>query len=172
MGKKAIFVSILSFLLILGVAMPELCLGYHGDLKSHKRGFENKISRKAGKILRYKDELGLSADQVTKVKSLKNRVRKDLIRRDAEIDMLKVDIKDQMCADPINKEALTKLIEQKYDLKKKKTLYLVDEYSNLKNVLNKEQKAKMKKLYKKSVKKHMHEGMMDSPEQPPIMRDR
>ncbi|NQT22406.1 MAG: hypothetical protein HQ579_03090 [Candidatus Omnitrophica bacterium] len=170
MSKRTILVSVLSCLLILGVAMPELCLGYHGGSKG-KGDLESKVSHKAKKILMNKDELGLSADQIKKVNSLNKKVRKDLIKKNAEIDMLKVDIKEQMCADPADKAVLTQLIEKKYDLKKEKSVYLAHSYIDLKNVLNEEQKAKMKDIYRKSVKKHMHKGMMDSKQECPMMKN-
>ena len=57
----------------------------YGDYKRGKGGFD---------ILMIADEIGLSAKQVKKIKAIKSSQKKAHIRTDAEIDILKIELKE------------------------------------------------------------------------------
>ena len=57
----------------------------YGDYRRGKGGFN---------ILMIADEIGLSADQVEKIKAIKSSHKKAHIRADAEIDILKIELKE------------------------------------------------------------------------------
>jgi len=115
----------------------------HG--KSSK-GLDKKFFSKAHFILKNKEELGLSDDQVKKIKALKIKTKKDLIRSKASIDLLAVDVKAELWTDVIDANAVNNLIDQKYELKKAKAKSLVGAYIALKNILTEEQKKGLKGL--------------------------
>ena len=93
------------------------------------------------------------------IKDLDIRTKKDIIRKEAEIEIICLDIKAGMSEDPIDTNAVNKLIDKKYELKKEMAKSFVDGCATLKNTMTKEQKAKMKEI-KKAMKQKMAEGKM------------
>ena len=117
-----------------------------GDQKS---GLESKFYCKAQFLMKNQDELGLSDDQITKIKDLKMKTKKDLIMRNAEIDVLALEIKSALYAEKVDINAVNSLVDKKYDLKKKTTKDLISACVAVKDILTKEQKDKLKALWKK-----------------------
>ena len=110
-------------------------------------------------LLKNKEELGLSDKQVGKIKDLKVNTKKNLIRKNAEIEILAIDIKAGLWKDTVDSAMLGKLIDKKYEIKKEKAKSTVNAYAALKNILTKGQKEKLKGLYKSrkdSCKKGLH----------------
>ena len=155
MKRKLMIIALLVSVLTLIVMPFEVYAFDHGKTKGRHWDLEKKFSFKAHLILANKEKLGLSDGQVTKIKELKMKTKKDLIRKAAEIKILALDIKAGMWKDPINTSAVNKLIDKKYDLKKGKTKSLVEAYTALKGILTKGQKEKMKGLWKKCKKQKM-----------------
>ena len=122
-----------------------------GDYQ-HKR-LDEKVLFKAHLMKAHQDELGLSDDQVGQIIALKIDVMKYLVRQGAEIEVIAIDIKSMLYNRPVDTAAIHKLIDNKYDLKKAKSKYLVDSYAKLKGILSDEQYDKMKSL-KKGMYKH------------------
>ena len=122
-------------------------------------GLEDKFMDKVSFINMNKDELGVSDEQAKKIKTLKHELRKTLITKQAEIDLLALEIKSGLWEDAIDTAALSKLIAQKYELKKDKAVAIVQAYADLKKVMTKEQMDSMKKLWHEQ-KKQMACGMM------------
>ncbi|MFH1412297.1 MAG: Spy/CpxP family protein refolding chaperone [Candidatus Omnitrophota bacterium] len=121
--------------------------GGHGD---KDKGLDEKIFMKAGMIIKNQEELGVTDEQVAKVKTLKTALKKDIVRKDAEIEILKIDIESNMYSDAINVEAMNELVDKKYDIKKAKAKALVKAYADLKGILTAEQQAKLKDMCGKS----------------------
>ena len=143
MYKKLMFVMILVLLLCLsGVNYSYAGGGY-------KHGLDDKLHEKTHLIFSNKEELGLSDSQVEKIKELKIATKKDIISKDASIDIMAVDIKAEMWKDPINVDKINKLIDKKYDIKKEKMKIIVKTYADIKDILTKDQKAKLKEICKK-----------------------
>ena len=123
-------------------------------------GIDDKFFMKSSFILENDDEIDLSNDQVTKIKDLTAKTQKMVIAKEAEINTIAVDIKTAMHQDTVDAAALKALVAKKYDLKKEKALAAVDAYIELKNILTKDQKDKMKQVWKDQEKKMMGGGMM------------
>ena len=142
--KKFTIVSLVAFFVI---TMPTLAYT-DGDYKKmkHKDNLETKVFKKVHIIMKNKDELKLSDKQITEIKNLKVNAKKDLIRKKAEIDVISVDIKSKLWDETIDVSGINKLVDQKYDLKKEKTKSLIAAYAELKKILSKEQKEKLKEL--------------------------
>ena len=157
MNKKTVIVSILALVLMLNVA--------GSGAKAFGGGFEEKFFCKAGMMLKNQEELGLSDEQAGKIKDLKIKTKKDLIRKNAEIEIIVLDLKSAMCGDQIDTGAMDKLIDKKYDFKKEKAKSLMGAYAEVKEILTSEQKNKLKDLYKKCDKKKMkcEKGMKQCP---------
>ena len=142
--KKFTIVSLVAFFVI---TLPTLAYT-DGDCKKmkHKDNLEEKVFKKAHMIMKNKDELRLSENQITEIKKIKVNAKKDLIRQKAEIDVISVDIKSRLWDETIDVSGINKLVDQKYDLKKEKTKSLIAAYAELKKILSEEQKGILKEL--------------------------
>jgi len=152
--SKKLGVIVCSILVLSFIFLAYTAEAYdHSKEKGCQKGFESKVYKKAYYLLKNEDELDLTDEQVKKIKDLKIAVKKDLITRKAELDLIKIDIQTMLHEDKINLEEINKLIDKKYDLKKAKSKYLVEAYATLKNTLTEDQKKELKKLWKKCSKK-------------------
>ena len=156
MNKKVVAITFLICTLIFSLVASDAYAGHYGKAKDGHGGFESKIYRKAHFILKNKEELGLSDKQAKEIKDLKINTKKDLIRKKAEIDILALDIKTAMRKDPVDTDAVGKLIDKKYDLKKEKAKSAIGACAAIRSILTKEQKDKLKGLCKKFKKEMMH----------------
>jgi Spy/CpxP family protein refolding chaperone len=153
MNRKFIVFPLVALFLIFS-CVPQLAQA-DGDRKKggYHKELDEKILYKAKLMLKNEDELELSDKQIDKIKELKIAVKKELITRGAEIDLIKVDIKSKLYDDKIDVPGINKLIDEKYKLKSAKAKYLVKTYADLKNVLTKKQMEEFKALCRKAYKK-------------------
>jgi len=164
MNRKTMIAVVLCMALALNlVALDAYAEGY-GKGKGHHFDLEEKFSKKAHFILKNEEELGLSDRQVDQIKDLKINIKKDLIGKKAQLEILGLDIKAAMWNDPFNVNVVNKLIDQKYEIKKDKAKFLVGAYATLKGLLTEEQKEKMKGLFKKCKKEKKHGRMKGAKE--------
>ena len=120
----------------------------HGMKKDQKGCLGGKFYHKVMGVIKNQEELGLSDEQVKKLKDLKLSTKKEVIRKKAEIDILAIDIKAAMWEDSIDVNAVNVLIDKKYELKKEKAKALVAACVALKSILTDEQQKKLKSLCK------------------------
>ncbi len=157
---KGRYLLIVALIMFLGVGLSAAFADTHGagmkkeyhhkDKDYKKADLESKFFYKAHKLLKKKEELGLTEKQVDKIVDLKVATKKDLIRKKADIEILALDIKSQLYEERINVRAVNDLIDKKYEIKKAKAKALVAACAELKGVLTKAQKEKLKWLYKES----------------------
>ena len=134
------FLVVLAVMVFCSVSLAEP----HGQ--DGKEDFQSKVIGKAHMMLINQEELGLSEEQIKQVKDIKIKLKKDMIQQGAQIEILAVDIMAALWADKVDKEAVDKLIDNKYDLKKAKAKELVAAYVKLNEVLNEDQAKEMKSL--------------------------
>jgi Spy/CpxP family protein refolding chaperone len=152
MKKKMVGIfSLLACLLII-FALSVAYAGHEHQGKQRRYGLEKKIYHKLRLVIVNQDELNLSDKQVEKIEDLKINVKKDLIKRNAEIDLIGVDIKSRLRDEKIDKKAINSLIDRKYELKKAKAKSLIDVLVELKNILSEEQEKKLKDIWLQSRK--------------------
>ena len=111
-------------------------------------GLDGKFLYKAHFILENAEGLALSEKQQEDIKKLKMDTKKNLIRQDAEIEVLKIDIQQKLYEPVIDTNAVNQLIDQKYELKKAKAKSAVEAISKLKQSLSDEQSQKVKEMFK------------------------
>jgi len=92
----------------------------------------------------YQDKLKLTDEQLDQIKDLKVALKKDLIRKKAEVKVIKIEIHSLMYEKEIDLAAINKLIDQKYEIKKAKSKMVVDSCVKLKKILTEEQLKKFK----------------------------
>lgn len=158
MNRRLLFAAIAVFAILLTLSVVS---GYadsrskqcdKGYKSYHGGDLSSKFYMKAHMILKNEDELGLSEEQHKMIKDLKVAIKKQIITKKAEIDVIAVDIKSMLYDDKIDTAAIDKLIDQKYELKKEKAKILVGAYATLKNSLKEDQLDKLKGLYKECEK--------------------
>ena len=118
--------------------------------KSHemwsKKGHDEIFFRKAHLALARSTELGLTDDQVSKIKALKYTLEKSAIKENADIKSLGLDIREALEKDAVDTNAVNSLIDQKYTLKAGKAKEDIQAYANLKKILSKDQYNKLKEM--------------------------
>lgn len=155
MRKRSIVIGILVMFLIgiigVNVSYAGQKGGFHcGKGKGRQDGLKLKLLSQVHRAITNQEELGLSDEQVKKLKDLKITTKKDLVKKQGDIDIVAIDIKAELGEDTIDLAGIDKLIDQKYDLKKSKTKALVKAYADFKKVLTAEQSKKFKTLCYKS----------------------
>ena len=138
-------ILVLTLALMQSVSFADKRAGHdHGryDTKSVKEKFFKKVK----KIYLYQDELNVTDEQLDQIHELKIALKKDLIRKKAELDIIKVDIRSMLREDEVDVGTVNKLVDQKYEIKKAKMKKVVEAYAKLKKILSKEQIEKLKDI--------------------------
>lgn len=139
---------IMVFVLVFGITTNAFSEAGCGKGKGRHGGWEQKVFKKAICMLKSKEELNLTDEQIQKIKDTKIKMKKDLIRIQADIDTVAVDIKAMLWEDDVNLEEVNKLIDHKYGLKASKAKLVVQTCQSLDNVLTDKQKETLETLKK------------------------
>lgn len=177
MKKKTLIMSVIMLFAVLSLALPAVYANHGGGNGGGKScpmmsagkcgagggyqkggGLDKMFFMKSHFILENREELGLTDDNVKAIESLKTDTLKSLIRQNADIAVVCIDIKTALHQYPIDTAAVNKLVDQKYDLKKAKTKTLVDAIAKLKGTLTKEQYDKLKEIWQGKEKGGEHKG--------------
>ena len=133
--------------------------GYRdGQRVYQKKSIKAKFFKTVRLIYLYQDELKVSDEQLNKIKELKVALKKDLIRKKADIKVIKVDIRSLLYEDEVDVDAVNRLIDQKYEIKKAKSKMVVESYAKLKKVLTKEQMDNLRRIFRDLKKMRMTKG--------------
>ena len=109
----------------------------------------DKIMKKAHFLLENKDEIGLSEEQVDTIHDLKLQVKKSLIRNEADMQIMMLDMKSKLGDETLDVEGLDAMIDQGMGQMAQTAKANVDVYAKLKAVLTPEQAEKAKALWTK-----------------------
>ncbi len=147
-------VPIIAIVLLLSVAVP-VTFAYQGSKckwSGHSGGnkLEHVVMLKAKMMLKNRDVLGLSEEQVEQISTLKRETKKNMIHRNADIDVLGVDIHALLREDAIDTAAVSGLMDQKYGMKAAKAKVLVAALAELKNTLSEKQMDALHDLWHQS----------------------
>lgn len=152
--------------LAVSMALPQMAFADHGkggcptgacsmDSRGKGGGLDDTFFGKAKFFMSHKDELGLSDTQVKSIKDIKLDVKKALVRAEADIEILGMDMEGLLHQEAIDVEAVNKILDQKFEIKKAKAKNLVASLAKLKGILSKEQMDKAKDIWSgKADKKH------------------
>jgi hypothetical protein len=119
--------------------------GRSGDGKAGW-GLEKKFYTMSGEMVKNAEELGLSEQQKEAIRENKYAMKKALVRNQAEIDIVCLDISKELWKDKIDVDAVTELVDKKYQLKADKAKAVIGAYADLKNGLTATQKETIKEL--------------------------
>ena len=101
---------------------------------------------KAGFVLKNAQALGLTEDQAGKIKASEYNFQKSLIKGEADLKSLGLDIKEALRKDAVDLKAVNGLIDQKYAAKAQAAKEDVAARAELKTILTKEQQQKLKDI--------------------------
>lgn len=116
----------------------------------------SKFCQKVCWILEHKDELGLTDDQVAKIKALDLEVEKNSIRGMAEMKIFALEMENRLSQDTVDVEALESTIDSGMAGMALGAKSTVKAYADLKTIITPEQKAKAMELKKAGHKGHHH----------------
>ena len=158
MKKKYLIagVSVLFVVLTLSLSKAYANYGHHGF--GHEGGLDGAFFMKAHAILENHEELGLSEDKIEAIKKLKLETEKMLIKQNAEIEVVSIDLMAKLHDYPVDVEVVNKFVDQKYELKKGKEKDLVEAIAKLKGTLTKDQYDKLHKLREAHEKEERNEA--------------
>lgn len=109
----------------------------------------DKIMKKAHFFLDNQNEIGLSADQVKEIKTIKTDVAKSSIKMGASMQIFMLDLESKLGEDTVDIEGLGSMVDQGMAGMSQETKANIALYAKLKSVLTAEQMAKAKEIWKK-----------------------
>ena len=130
--------------------------------RQHHRGMEHMGMMRQehhgghGFFLGMKDELGLSAQQVSKLRALKSQTEKQMIRTKADLEILEIELHDLLRQDKVNVKAVDSKVEKIGELRTGMQKVHIHARLDTKKVLTSEQMKKLHELRAKGGhEKHM-----------------
>ncbi len=112
----------------------------------HKKCLMMKFFHMLKDVLENHEELGISRSDKKKFVDLKINTKKEMIRNKCEIKLLAVDLMPKLWERPMDLTEINKIIDKKYDLKKKNMKMLVQALSSFKKLLSEDQMRKLKRI--------------------------
>lgn len=116
----------------------------------------SKFCAKVCWILEHKTELGLSDDQVAKIKALDLEVEKNSIRGMAEMKIFGLEIENRLHQEVIDVESIESMIDSGMAGMATGAKATVKAYAELKSIVTEDQKAKAKEIKKAGHAGHHH----------------
>lgn len=116
----------------------------YGDHKRGKRGFN---------ILKIADEIGLSADQVKSIKGIKFTHEKAHIMTDAEIDVLKIELKELSRDYTTDIDVYARKVREIEAKKSAEKIAKFKMRKDIRDIMTPKQRKKVKEYYMKKYKK-------------------
>ena len=117
----------------------------------------DKFMRKAGFLLEYKSDIGLTDAQVKAIKELKLRMEKDNILQGAGMKTFMLDLQSKLSEDKVDVDGAKALIDKNFTEASAGAKSNLEAYAKLKGLLSSEQIAKMKALHEQMEKKERAE---------------
>ncbi len=128
--------------------------GQKSDKACNKGGDEGyqcpitvKIMKKAHFFLDNQEAIGLTNDQIAKIKAIKHETAKGIILAGAHMKVFEMDLKQQMQANPIDQAGLNAMIDQSASGWGEGAKKSLQTYINLKATLTDSQMAKAKAIW-------------------------
>lgn len=147
-------------ILVLGTAVSLSSAYAHGPKRGGHGDGGGKLEKiffmKAHFILENQEELGLAEDKVQAVKQLKLETKKALIRQNADLEIVSLDVMSELHEYPVDVKALNALLDRKFELKKADAKNMVAAIAQLKETLTPDQYAKMRSLWQSAKKEYRH----------------
>ncbi|MFH1189131.1 MAG: hypothetical protein V1682_00380, partial [Candidatus Omnitrophota bacterium] len=130
MRMRQIFAVIMAAALALaGSAAGSLAYDQYGSKAG--KDLVGKFCHKVAFIMEHEKDIALTEEQVKSVEDIKLKTKKELIKAEADIDVVGIDIEQALHQDNIDVPATDALIDKQYDLKRDKAKVLAASFAGL-----------------------------------------
>ncbi|GEM_PF-4861769 len=106
-------------------------------------------------------DLGLSQEQISKIKDLKFSTDKEVVRLRSDMELKEIDLREELSKDSPDMNRVKNLIKAKHSIMAEIELAKVKEYIGVKNILTPEQIEKFKTVMRNRAKRSMKNRMRD-----------
>ena len=144
---------------VVSLVILALCFFYSNAYAHYAQGgrghkyLDEMFFEKAHFIVETQEELGYPDEKIDPIRNLVLETKKTILKQDAEIMGLELDIKAKLHDYSVDVDAAGKLVDQKYELEKAKEKVLVGAIAKMKSLMTKEEYDKMHKLEEEAEKK-------------------
>lgn len=122
------------------------------DCGNHPCPITSKLMKKSCFLLGNAEEIGLSDDQVKKIKTIKMDAKKQMILGEAQMKIAFIDMTAKLHEEKLDLEGLNKMVDDFSAGMAESTKKTIQSYADLKGILTDEQMKKAKEVWKKSEK--------------------
>lgn len=136
--------------------MPDKEMKDHQKCECHEwmaKGHMHKRGDMLGMLIKHADKLGLSGDQVAKLKDIHRGMEKKKIRFEADMKLARLDLKEIMEVKDFDLEKANAAVQKMSDMKRDQHLEMLKSIKEVRGILTDEQFKKIKEM-----KHHMCEG--------------
>ena len=121
----------------------------------------HKVYIQADFLIQQGTALGLSEEQINKIRDLKTNLQKESLRNEAEIDIALLELRNEIEKGKTNGIKVPTLIDKEYELKKKMSKDGYNALTEIDKLLTPEQKQKAQELFKNKFKKSRYNKKCD-----------
>jgi Spy/CpxP family protein refolding chaperone len=139
----------------------ECCEHKMGMPGMHKRG------DMLGMLIKHADKVGLSGEQVVKLKAVHRSMQKKSIQLDADMKLARIDLKEIMEVKDFDLEKANAAVQKISDIKKDQHLEMLKSMKDVRSILTDEQFKKIKEM-----KHRMWEGKKPSGKKPEMKKQK
>jgi Spy/CpxP family protein refolding chaperone len=125
------------------------------DLLSHK------VYIQAQFLIEQRGALGLSDEQILKIRDLKTNLQKESLRNETEIEVALLELRNEIEKGKTNGIKVPSLIDKEYELKKKISKDGYNTLTEIEKILSAEQKQKAQALFRNQFKKSRYSKKCD-----------
>ncbi|MEN8153112.1 MAG: hypothetical protein ABFR75_03750 [Acidobacteriota bacterium] len=143
MKKTIVLVMVLFIMLVSGTTLESKGKPYMSKHMMHgQRSAERNLFR-GNYLLRFKDEIGLTADQVSKIEKMNITFQESVIKRMADVKVKELKLANYLRSDKVKRSTAEKMVREvaklKTDMQVDRIHYMLD----IKDVLTPEQEKKI-----------------------------
>ena len=158
---KKVTIFMLAGLVFTGANLLAVCAGNSRDMMKHAR-FGIQMAEKnlfhGRMLLAFKDEIGLTPEQVSRIETMQGKFQEATIRQEADIKVEELKLQSYLKKDKVNRKEMEEMIRQIAKLRTNLQIDQMNYLLDLKEALTPEQLAKIETL-KKEKRHHMMENM-------------
>lgn len=143
---------------MMGAACPQCGMGFGhkmgcGGMKGMGGGMKAMFMIMPWKIMMHAEELGLSEEQVAKIRNRHAEARKQMIQLKSQIKMNMIDVQNAIMSEEIDMPLAETKIREIGKLKSEKFLAMVQAMNDLRHIVTPEQRKKIKHMIMEWIKK-------------------
>ena len=105
------------------------------------------------------NELGLSKEQIEKIKNLKFSTDKEIVRLRSQMELKEIDLREELSKDQPDMNLIRNLVKAKHSIMADIELAKVKEYTGVKNIMTPEQVEKFKEAMRKRARRAIRDRM-------------